>query len=356
LRRRRAISWETWTEDIIKPGQDDVTEVVDFLRSIGLGYDPHPDVIVVIRTASGAIAACGSLAGKVIKHLGVAPDLRESGLVTRVFDRLYRFASDVGHEKVFAFTTPASAQLLEGLGFRRVEGTSEAVLLEFVPPGVRGISEYLTQLGRLFDGRGRAGAIVMNANPFTLGHLHLATFAASECKRVCIFVVSEDRSVFPTSVRVKLIRAGTESLGNVTVIEGGDYIISQATFPLYFLRQPDRAVHVQASLDAAIFARRIAPACGIAARFVGEEPYDPTTQTYNQAMSEVFTPAGIALRIIPRLEQGGAAISASSVRHALKVGDWDTIARLVPRTTLSFLRSRKAGGIIHRIRTSDTPH
>ena len=41
---------------------------------------------------------------------------------------------------------------------------------------------------------------------------------------------------------------------------------------------------------------------------------------------------------IPRLEIGGEVISAKKVREALKIGDFDTIKKLVPKTTLKFLR------------------
>ncbi len=51
-----------------------------------------------------------------------------------------------------------------------------------------------------------SGAIVMNANPFTLGHLYLAEYAAARCHILHVFVVEEDRSIFPFPIRLELVR------------------------------------------------------------------------------------------------------------------------------------------------------
>lgn len=47
-------------------------------------------------------------------------------------------------------------------------------------------------------------------------------------------------------------------------------------------------------------------------------------------------------REIPRKIFGGEVISASTVRAALKRGDFDTIKRLVPDTTLVYLANFNA--------------
>ena len=54
---------------------------------------------------------------------------------------------------------------------------------------------------------------------------------AKENENVIIFVVEEDKSVFPFKTRYKLIKEGTKDLKNVTVIPAGEYVISSATFP-----------------------------------------------------------------------------------------------------------------------------
>lgn len=360
--------WETLTTEVIYPSRgDDTDELREFLGRVSLGYDPHPDIAVIIRSSSGAIVGTGSLSGRVIKHLAVAPEWQGYDLSAQVLDRLYQAARGMGITKLFAFTTPGLSHILQGLGFKLIEQTEDVALLEYVSieavaSGEGGIDDYLVSLRslrRLHVGSrktSRSAAIVMNANPFTRGHLYLVTAAASECDWVYVLVVTEDRSTFPTETRIRLIKAGVISLPNVTVIPGGDYVISQATFPLYFLRRPERAAYIQAKLDTNIFARRIAPALAINARYVGEEPYCDTTRLYNQAMSEVFQPAGIELRIVPRLCIDGVPVSASAVRRALKQDDWETVAQIVPASTLDFLRSSEAAEIIHRLKVTDSAH
>ena len=55
---------------------------------------------------------------------------------------------------------------------------------------------------------GRSAALVMNANPFTLGHRYLAETAAAACDTLHLFLVSEDASLVPFSVRKELARGG----------------------------------------------------------------------------------------------------------------------------------------------------
>ena len=73
--------------------------------------------------------------------------------------------------------------------------------------------------------------IVMNCNPFTLGHQYLIEQASKESEEVIIFIVEEDKSVFPFNIRYKLVKEGCAHLKNVKVIPGTKYIISSATFP-----------------------------------------------------------------------------------------------------------------------------
>ncbi|MCP6524949.1 adenylyltransferase/cytidyltransferase family protein, partial [Klebsiella pneumoniae] len=77
----------------------------------------------------------------------------------------------------------------------------------------------------------KIGAIVMNANPFTLGHRWLVEQAASQCDWLHLFVVREDASFFPFAARLEMVGAGVAHLANVSVHEGAEYVISRATFP-----------------------------------------------------------------------------------------------------------------------------
>ncbi len=80
----------------------------------------------------------------------------------------------------------------------------------------------------------RIAALVMNANPFTFGHQYLVEKAAAESDILHLFIVSEDQSLVPFSVRKQLVLEGTAHLDNIIYHESDPYIISNATFPSYF--------------------------------------------------------------------------------------------------------------------------
>jgi len=177
------------------------------------------------------------------------------------------------------------------------------------------------------------GVVVMNCNPFTLGHRYLIEQAAKQVERLFVMVVREDCSLFAYAERKAMVEQGVAHLKNVTVIDGSEYAISQATFPTYFLKRLDDAADTQMLLDLDLFRRHIAPALGATVRFVGTEPTDRLTRRYNQLMHEVLAD----VRETARLEKEGNAVSASRVRKAMEQGDMSTIRQLVPPTTLPYI-------------------
>ena len=177
------------------------------------------------------------------------------------------------------------------------------------------------------------GCIVMNCNPFTLGHRYLIEQAAKQVERLYVMVVKEDCSLFAYTERKAMVEQGVADIENVNVIDGSDYAISRATFPTYFLKRLDDAADTQMLLDLDLFRRHIAPALGATVRFVGTEPTDQLTRRYNQLMHEVLKD----VREINRLEKDGNAVSASRVRKAMEEGDMNTIRQLVPPTTLPYI-------------------
>ena len=179
----------------------------------------------------------------------------------------------------------------------------------------------------------RGGVVVMNCNPFTLGHRYLIEQAAKQVERLYVMVVKEDCSLFAYTERKAMVEQGVADIENVSVIDGSDYAISRATFPTYFLKRLDDAADTQMLLDLDLFRRHIAPALGATVRFVGTEPTDQLTRRYNQLMHEALKD----VREINRLEKDGNAVSASRVRKAMEEGDMNTIRQLVPPTTLPYI-------------------
>ena len=144
------------------------------------------------------------------------------------------------------------------------------------------------------------GAIVMNCNPFTLGHKYLIETASRKVGLIYIFVVEEDLSLFRYEDRFEMVRRGTAGLRNVIVVPSGKFILSALTFPEYFQKEEEPEVRINAAGDLAIFGTYIAPALGITIRFAGSEPFDAVTAQYNRQMAAELARYGIEFRCIER--------------------------------------------------------
>jgi [citrate (pro-3S)-lyase] ligase len=186
----------------------------------------------------------------------------------------------------------------------------------------------------------RIGAIVMNCNPFTNGHKYLIEYAASQVDFLYIFTVEENKSYFSFEDRIELIKQGTAHINNVVVLPSGKFIISALTFPGYFYKDDLKDAVIDCSDDVTIFAQHIAPALNITIRFAGEEPLDPVTSQYNQAMADILPCYSIEFKIIPRKEKDGQIISASLVRKYYEQGNLTAIEGLVPSGTYNYLLAR----------------
>jgi [citrate (pro-3S)-lyase] ligase len=318
----------------------DRLEARKLIESEGLRFETDADDIVGLYEGERLVAT-GSRAGYVLKMLAIAPSKQGGDALGELVTLLTQRGMEAGCETFFVYTRPEHAPSFERLNFRLLVTHGMAALLEIGP----GISEYL-DLHRALMRPGRNGAIVVNANPFTLGHLHLAETAARRVDHLYLFVVREDRSVFPFAARLRLAREATAHLPNVLVLETSRYAVSAGTFPSYFLKRLDDAALLQMQFDVRLFGSVLAPPFSVRARFVGDEPYCATTAAYNSTMAEVLGEYGIAWTQIPRLAHGGAAISASRVREYLGRGDLDCVAAWVPPATMSFLRSPAAEAII----------
>ncbi len=189
------------------------------------------------------------------------------------------------------------------------------------------------------DSKSKNGSIVMNCNPFTLGHRYLIEYAAYRVDYLYIFVVEENKSFFPFEDRFKLVQQGTADLSNVVVLPSGNFIISAVTFPGYFYKENLKETKIDCSNDLNVFAQYIAPALNIKVRFAGEEPLDPITKQYNEGMAEILPYHGIEFCEIPRKQddEGVGVISASRVRNLLKEKDFNSLKKLVPLTTYNYL-------------------
>ena len=184
---------------------------------------------------------------------------------------------------------------------------------------------------------GTIGSIVMNCNPFTYGHRYLIEQALLHVDFLIVFVVEEDKSIFSFDERFACVREGVSDLKNIKVVPSGPFILSQMSFPEYFIKENFKHIKENAENDILFFAERIAPYLNITYRFVGEEPKDVVTNEYNLAMKHILPKHGIKLIEIPRKKFNGDVISASRVRRCLEGGDIEELSQLVPESTIKVL-------------------
>lgn len=182
------------------------------------------------------------------------------------------------------------------------------------------------------------GAVVMNANPFTRGHLYLLEKAAAEVEELLVFVVEEDLSEFSFSDRLMMVRKGIAHLGNIRVIPSGKFILSSYTFVSYFEKDKKQDARVDAALDINFFGAYIVPAFRISKRFVGEEPIDKVTRQYNEEMKRKLPLYGVEVIEIPRKKSGDDIISATVVRRLYREKDWNALTAYLPDSTLAYLK------------------
>ena len=314
----------------------------------------------------GEMIAGGGLKDDVIKCVAVDDAHKGEAIANTLVSHLISHANQEGYGCIKLFTKPKNRQLFESLSFRLLAEAPEAILME---TGIGGISNTVEALKKIKEESEKykeynkeckedskkckentsylntstpqhlnttmqpTGCIVMNCNPFTLGHRYLIEQAAKQVERLYVMVVREDCSLFAYTERKAMVEQGVADIENVSVIDGSDYAISRATFPTYFLKRLDDAADTQMLLDLDLFRRHIAPALGATVRFVGTEPTDQLTRRYNQLMHEALKD----VREINRLEKDGNAVSASRVRKAMEEGDMNTIRQLVPPTTLPYI-------------------
>lgn len=321
-----------------------------FLASHELGYDNDIDYACGYEGLDGKLAACGCCAGNILKGFAVDSILRGSNFMSRMISHLInnRFQNDITH--LFVYTKAENLPVFNASGFYTLAVTPMAAMLE---NRASGIDNYIKSLKINVINNERAGAIVMNCNPFTLGHRYLIEYAAALCEALYIFIVEEDRSIFPFDVRFSLVKNGVADLPNVKVLPSGPYIISNQTFPTYFLKKNADVAATQAELDLTLFAERIAHPLNIRTRFVGEEPTCAVTQRYNQVMKRVLPQYGILVDEIPRrIGSDGNIISASLVRSKLAQippGEW--LKSYVPEVTYAYLCSPDAAMLIMKCKS-----
>lgn len=321
----------------------DIAAAKDLIERNGLSFEAGYDELFGIHEL-GELVAVGARSGNILKMLVVDPSHQGGPLLGEIVTSLVFRGLDAGFESLFIYTKPEYAQTFESLNFTLLANQGKVALLEYG----KGLKTWL-ESKRLLLRPGVNGAVVMNCNPFTNGHRYLVENAAREVDNLYLFVVREDRSLFPFDQRFRLVQQGVRDIGSVIVLDTSRYLISGATFPTYFLKKDDQLARIQMELDVTLFASRIAPFFGITRRFVGTEPNCALTDSYNSTMKRLLPVDGIELIEIERQQAPSGVISASRVRELIARNELSQLGDYVPESTLAFLVSEAAQPIRNQL-------
>jgi len=320
-------------------------KVENFLQTNGLKLDDVDYYAGIFRLEEYDILAAGGLKGNLIKCVAVNSDLKGSQLSNRLISHLISIAMSEqykqGHNNfstIRVFTKPENKEIFTSLGFTTLATAPKAILLE---NNLNELNSYLEYLRNNLK-QGTNSCIVMNCNPFTLGHKYLIERAKSKVDNLYIIPVRENLSLFTYFERKQMIKEGVKRMENVFVLNGSDYAISQATFPTYFIKNLDDISDTYITLDLNIFNKFIAKNLNIKYRFVGSEPFDKLTKRYNELMKEILPKNDIQVIEIKRLETNSQTISASKVRQHIKEKKLGEIKNLVPSSTLPYIITQLA--------------
>ncbi len=314
-------------------GQHDQQQAIQLIEQQGLKFEANFDVQFGLFDG-GRLLATAARDRNVFKMFAIDPDGQGSSVLGELISALLQSGYQAGYQAFFVFTPPASVPSFQACNFLPLVSHHKACLMEFGS----GLKRYLDKYAPLVK-PGHNGAVVVNCNPFTLGHQYLIESAARQVDHLYVFVVREERSFFPFEVRYQLVREGVAHLANVSILDTGDYAISGVTFPGYFLKADDDLSALQMELDLLLFAKHLAPFFNIETRFVGTEPFCRTTRQYSDTMQELLPPFRLQTVQLERCQVDGEPISAYRVRQELRREAYETLRRLVPESTLTFLLS-----------------
>jgi len=370
-----------YTLTTVTPSDERMMKAVrELLSKEGLRQEKNPDLICAAIDEEGEVIATGALHGKTLRCMAVSIEHRGEGVLNSVVSFLVQEAFAKGLSHLFLCTKTDTSQFFCDIGFHEIASVPGKIA--FLENKSSGFSDYLAGLAKETlksvnvtpadrPKEAPVSAIVLNANPFTKGHLALIEKASEESMLLHLFVVTEDASLFPYAIRRRLIEEACAHLKNVIVHDSGAYLLSSSTFPSYFQKDEDDVTKSHASLDASVFLK-ISEKLNITRRYVGEEESSHTTKLYNAILRDVLPKAGVELIEVPRKCENGRPISASFVRSLihddrlhcsdnlgapLSAECLNELKALLPDSTLAFLQSEEAASVLEAIRkTEDVIH
>ena len=140
-----------------------------FLAENKLQCEPDLDTAYGIFDANENLAGCGCAARSLLKCFAVSEELRGQNALGTLLSALIENRFQRGYFDLFVITRREKAQLFSSCGLRLLAETGALAILENRPDGPERFAESVLAALPPHDKK-TLGAIVMNCNPFTLGH------------------------------------------------------------------------------------------------------------------------------------------------------------------------------------------
>lgn len=322
--------------------KSDRQKVELFLNNNGLKYEENIESTYII-SENNQIIATGSRYQNIIKCIAIEKKYKGGSLLNEILTVLINEIYSKGYDNIFLYTKTEYKTTFKRLGFNLIEEVKNQIV--FMERSSN-FSKFLKKLEKERVTYNNIGAIVMNANPFTLGHRYLIDYGINHCDFLYVFVVSEDLSMFSTKERFELVKKGTADKKNLKILSTDNYLVSSATFPSYFIEEKELLIETHAYLDSAIFKNHIAKVLNINKRFVGEEKTDKTTHIYNNTMKKYFSKEDTDINLIeiPRKTVDNEIISASKVRSLINEKNFTELKKYLPQTSLEYVLKKYKNG------------
>ena len=308
--------------------KEELNNIKDFLNKFDLSMDAVTHTIYA--EIDDKIVGTVSCNNDIIKCLAVDPLYQSENVSNLLITEIINYLNSNNIYSYLVFTKPMYDKVFLSLGFRKIIMDENVILLEGGNERITDkINKIKTQIefsiGSLNDNTDLA-AIVINANPITIGHEHLIETASKNHDYVVVFVVEEDKSIFKFDERLSMVYLTCKRLNNVVVVPSSKYIVSQLTFPTYFLKE-DLVEKEHAMIDALIFRDYFCKILPIKKRYLGKETKKKMV-SYNTILKEVL---GDKIIEIDRLKLDNEIVSASFVRMLLENHQYEECLKYIPK-------------------------
>lgn len=316
--------------------QSEKDRIKEFLAEYQLKFRQDVDYSFYVEDGNKIVGTV-SVDGNLILQLAVDKKMRGENLALKLVDNVLGVLRENKIYGYKVFTKPEYKDLFLSLGLKVLVESTDFVSLEGGESNIydtlKGLKTKITmELGAIYP---NSGAIVLNGNPFTEGHLALVEHALKFHEKVLVFVLEEDLSYFTFKERYSLAFLATRCYGDrVCVLPSTSYVVSKSTFPDYFLHGEDQTTRAFAEYDALIFKNYFMAELGISKRYFGSEKTG-YMQIYNEQMKTVL---GEKAEILERFNFNDEQISAKTVRAYIEKGEIDKALQLVPQSTRAVLK------------------